>query len=289
MPTQTIEMLDNWQQRKHAQEPAQDPSHLARTAIAGANSYYRSSLLTVSQSVNHLTAAAESLLSLNQYLKTLQQMPDCLQLHQKLVHEIHAFETQAQSQGYRAETILIGRYALCAMLDETIEQSQIEGAEGWQNYRLLNAFQNEECAEERFFFILERISEEVNFHLDVLELIYLVLSLGYQGKFRNQSHGSMHLDKIKDGIYQKLKHHRPEPRLLLGEPPLASTDKTEQKKPKKLRFFMFKTLLLTLLCMLTIYLGFAYLFNEVTFPMQQQLQYMTQQAEQQASPSTDTL
>ncbi|WP_235378984.1 type IVB secretion system protein IcmH/DotU [Candidatus Coxiella mudrowiae] len=60
---------------------------------------------------------------------------------------------------------------------------------GWRQIGLLKTFQGEMWDGERFFVILKRSAEELALHLDLLELGYLCLSLGYQGKYDEKPDG----------------------------------------------------------------------------------------------------
>ena len=42
-------------------------------------------------------------------------------------------------------------------------------------------------------------------YIDLLEVMYICLSLGFEGKYRIQNRGKMHLDTIRDGLYKQIK------------------------------------------------------------------------------------
>lgn len=181
-----------------------------RVNLTPANSYYRSQLFTTFHSINPLIAAASPLLAI---ITKLGKQTSALQfsaLHKSLVHEMKAFECQTQNHGYRANTILAARYILCAWADEIILNTQEEAAVEWQKQSLLRTFQRESCGAERFFLILERSCEDPTLYIDLLELIYLCLRFGFQGKFRNQAHGYENLDTITDTLYQCIRQERGE-------------------------------------------------------------------------------
>lgn len=186
---------------------------VVRAPLAGSDSYYRSSTFTTHAGINPLISAASALLVINARLKHCSDYQNIANLYQHLVHEVRAFETKAQNLGFRTETILVARYALCAVLDETIMNSPW-GKQQWQQ-QLLNTFQREDNVGEKFFIILDRISEDASFHIDLLELIYVCLSLGYEGKYRDNQNNKADLDSIIDMLYQKIRKQRQELKPLL--------------------------------------------------------------------------
>ncbi len=246
---------------------------LNRTPIVGAHSYYRSQIFITQTDINPLIAAAEPLLAVSNKLKLLEHDAESNRLQLSIIHEINAFETNAQNRGYRAETILIARYVLCAALDETLECTPWGQTGKWSKQQLINSYQREESTAERFFLILERLCEEPAQHIDLLELIYLCLSLGFEGKFRQQAKGKIELDKIIDNLYQLICQYRQEPQSFI-QTELNSKTVAAQSQIY-LKPLILKTTSITFTLMLLIYLGFAYLFDLVSEPVQQQVQKLT--------------
>jgi len=187
--------------------PADDEQQ--RQPLVDGQSYYRSKFFHINADINPLIGAASPLLSIMTRFEQLTTAPELVELHQDLSHEIKAFEHKAQSGSYRANTILAARYILCTAVDEALTTTPW-GKEGWKQYSLLNAFQREQWGGERFFFILERSKEDPNLHIDLLELIYICLRLGYQGKFRQADQDPQQLGDIADNLYQCIRHQRGE-------------------------------------------------------------------------------
>lgn len=181
------------------------PLSSAREPIARIHSYYRTKTFTPTTGINPLVTAASPLLSLAGKLLRCDRYEDIDALYHGLIHEIKAFEHQTLSQGYRSEVILVARYILCATLDDLILNSPWDGKVDWQQHTLLMAFQKETNGDERFFVILERLIEDPALHIDMLELIYLCLSLGFKGKYRTIDNGKELLDEIIDDLYQTIR------------------------------------------------------------------------------------
>ena len=225
-PTSLDELTNNLLEM----EDAQPLSSTERVNLTPANSYYRSQLFTTFHSINPLIAAASPLLAMISKLNKKSSALEYASLHKNLVHEIKAFECQTQNHGYRANTILAARYILCAWADEMVlntqekEEAPLESVlekkakikdkskivANQKNQSLLQTFQRETCGSDRFFLILERSCEDPVLYIDLLELIYLCLRFGFQGKYKNQAQSFEDLNKITETLYQSIREERGE-------------------------------------------------------------------------------
>ena len=186
-----------------------DNEQSSRAILTGQHSYYRSKVYTTSLAINPLVASGSPLFTLVNQLKQMTEAPDINQLYQDLCHEIKAFENKAQNDSYRSNTLLAARYAICTLLDEIITEETTWGTKSnWQRQALLQAFQREAWGGERFFLILERSCEDATFHIDLLEWLYLCISLGYEGKYRRETQGYKKLQDVADDLYQTIMRQR---------------------------------------------------------------------------------
>ncbi len=247
---------------------------LTRTPLTGLGNHYSTHLYTARLSINPLITVAAPLFSLISRLRKTTHYDNLERLQQELIHEIKAFESAAQMENYRVETIIIARYALCASLDEAITNT-IWDENRWRPYQLLPHFQDEACGGERLFIILERLSEDSAYHIELLEMLYLCLSLGFEGKFRQMEQGKTQLDRTIDNLYQLIREQRGDfaKPLTKSTPQMPATQKnTAEPKAPPLPIWM--TLLLTLIILLTLLTGFNYLLDESAAPLMQESQQL---------------
>lgn len=177
--------------------------------------------------VNPLTAAAEPLLTWASHLREQQQAPDLKELYKTLFQEIKIFENRVYGLGYRSQVILAARYLLCALLDEIILTRPWGKHSIWETQNLMNAFHREAWGSEHFFLILERSSEDLTLYIDVLELGYICLNLGYLGKYRKYE-DRQELNTYLDNLYNLIQQYRRKfSQSLFIEP--------QKRKPKKYR------------------------------------------------------
>ena len=138
--------------------------------------------------------------------------------------EIRAFESRALAlSDIEQAQIIASRYVLCTAVDEAVSTS-LSGENGeWSKHGLLSTFHNETWGGEKFFQILDRCMQQPARNLYILELMYLLLSLGFEGKFGVRERGPIALEALRDKIYKQI-------RLLRGEPPQDLSPKVESPK-----------------------------------------------------------
>jgi len=161
--------------------------------------------------LNPLLQAANPLLVLAGRVRTTLAQSDIGGLRRQALEAIRTFEERAGSAGVRSETVLAARYALCATLDEAV-LSTPWGAQGdWASETLLVTLHREAWGGEKFFEMLERISRDPARHIDLMELQYACLALGFTGKFQVLDRGQNQLADIQRDLYQKIRAHRGTP------------------------------------------------------------------------------
>jgi len=151
---------------------------------------------------NPVTAAALSLLSLCSRLRNTVAHRDIAGLQQQLVGGIRAFEDRVLRQGMAQEQVRMASYALCTLLDETILNTPWGAQSIWGHQSLLVIFHKEAWGGEKFFQIATHLARQPAQNLYLIELFYLCLSLGFQGKYRIMRDGSNELERYRDELYQ---------------------------------------------------------------------------------------
>lgn len=157
--------------------------------------------------LNPLVRAANPLLDLVVPLRAMTRAPDMEALRERLVQAIQQFEAQARNSRLEPQKIAASRYALCTLVDETISSTPW-GAGVWNSRSLLVSFHNEAWGGEKFFLILQRLSQEPRTHVDVLELMYLCLALGLEGRYRVLDHGFDQLSALRERLLQLIREQR---------------------------------------------------------------------------------
>ncbi|MGN6650453.1 DotU family type VI secretion system protein [Trinickia sp.] len=158
---------------------------------------------------NPLVAAANPLLNLVPQIRSAVHHPNPAWLREHLAAEIRQFETRAQQAGVAPEAIIGARYCLCTALDEAAALTPW-GAGVWSAHSLLVQFHNETWGGEKFFQVLERLSQHPRQHLDLLELLYFCLALGFEGRYRVLDNGRSQLEALRQQLAQTIRSMRGE-------------------------------------------------------------------------------
>jgi type VI secretion system protein ImpK len=245
---------------------------LSRAPLSAPQSYYRSKVYTVQLGINPLIAAASTLFSLTSKLRESESYTDINGLYQQLSHEIKAFENNAQAQNYRSDIILVARYVLCALLDETILNTSWGKISNWERHKLLVTFHSEQNGDDRFFAILDRIIEDPALHIDLLEMLYLCLNYGFEGKYRYQENGKAMLDTIIDRLFERIRFQRGDIKKDFTTLHKTTTQTKTIQIQKKAHTPIW--LIITSMCaaMMMVYGGFNYLLSNDISRIYQQLE-----------------
>lgn len=158
--------------------------------------------------LNPLVQAASPLLLLIGGLRSSTSSTDVSGLRRHALEEIRRFEENAQRAGVRNEIVLAARYALCAGLDEAVLSTPWGAQSEWAQHPLLVALHREAWGGEKFFEMLDRISVDPARHIDLMELQYLILALGFTGKYQMLERGHEHLADLQQNLYRKIRGER---------------------------------------------------------------------------------
>ncbi|QBE67595.1 type VI secretion system protein TssL [Pseudoduganella lutea] len=196
------------------QQPVQPPSLLPREGTAGPATVPPSPASRPAGPVhlhgaglNPLVQAANPLLDLVPPLRRMASHPDVEGLRVSLVQAVRNFETTVRAAQVDHELIAAARYALCTLLDETIASTPWGGG-AWPSRSLLVTFHNEAFGGEKFFLILQKLSQNPKASLPALELMYVCLALGFEGRYRVMENGRSQLDTLRDRLLQMIERER---------------------------------------------------------------------------------
>ncbi len=106
------------------------------------------------------------------------------QLKRLLISYIKDFERTCISHGKPAEATEQAKYALAAFIDETVINSENNCRESWIADPLAVSFFNDSLAGDNFFKRLEALLPDLKRNLEVVEVFYFALALGFQGRYR---------------------------------------------------------------------------------------------------------
>jgi type VI secretion system protein ImpK len=193
------------QQPPQAVTPQYQPQQQAHAQPAAGNAYF-----STSSGLNPLVNAASTLIAVFEKTRQSVSHPDVGGLHQRLVNEIKTFENRAKETGIKPEIVLSARYAVCAALDEAVLNTPWGSESAWPQRTLLSVFHNETSGGEKFFLILDRMKQQPAENLYILELMYIFLSLGFEGKYRVIHRGRDTIEQLRDELFTIIRRQRGE-------------------------------------------------------------------------------
>jgi len=159
--------------------------------------------------INPLVAAAAPVLTLAARIRGSATVPDVEALRSVTAGELQQFEERAAQAGAPPETFRLARYVLAATVDD-LAQNTPWGNDEWPARSMVSMFHREAFGGERFFEVLERARRDAARNLDLLELIFICLALGFAGQYRVTPQGNRDLDRIRDDLFRAIRNQRGE-------------------------------------------------------------------------------
>ena len=166
--------------------------------------------------LNPLVSAAGALLGLIASLRHLSQQPNVPALRASLTAAVQRFEAQAHKVGVANETVIAARYVLCTALDEAVANTPWGAEAGWNKQSLLVQYHNETWGGEKVFQLLAKLAQNVPANRNLLELVYCVLALGFEGRYRVIDGGRAQLDSVRQRLADLIRQDRPAPEVDLS-------------------------------------------------------------------------
>lgn len=192
-----------------AHEPAMDTHHPAH--LQGING----DTLSAGSQINQLIIHAMPLLMLITQLRHTVEHPNVASLRAQVLTEIKTFEKKLTDIHYPMRILIAARYCLCTALDETVLSRPWGTSSVWVQESLLSLLHNETWGGERFYIILEDMLKDTRKHIDFIELVYYLLSLGFEGKFYGEQHQTVR-EEIRNRLFYRIRSARQKPDRLLS-------------------------------------------------------------------------
>ena len=198
-------------------EVADDVSYVARqqpTLVSEPS--MQSRLVKIKAARNPLLEAAQPL------LRALADMPEALKpdevetLHRLLTREVSSFQSLCNSAQVRHEHAIGASYALCTAIDEAAHSTRWGGGAAgggagiWASRQLAVAFHDDARGGDKVFLLIGRLVAGPDEHIDLLELLYFVLGLGFEGRYATAVGGRRQLETIRHRLFSVLNASRAE-------------------------------------------------------------------------------
>jgi len=161
--------------------------------------------------MNELVALATPLFSLISRIRNRAQHLDPEKLRQAVVAEMRRFEEAALKARIEPKNIKVARYALCATLDDVVLNTPWGDQSSWGLHSMVATFHRETVGGDRFYDLLSRLEQDPANNIDLLEFMYMCLSLGFEGRLRVDRAGATRHQEIRTGLASIIKAKRGAP------------------------------------------------------------------------------
>jgi type VI secretion system protein ImpK len=159
--------------------------------------------------INPLVALANPILGAVPEIRHMLKHRDPALLRKSLVDQVRAFRMKAEAAGVAQGTVEDSVYALGALLDDAA--SFTPWGHDWSTKGVLQELLQKTDGADTLVARLEKISNNAAADASLLELYYICLALGFEGRYRNAPNGRRELGLLNDRIYSAVARHRPRP------------------------------------------------------------------------------
>ncbi|MDF3605057.1 type VI secretion system protein TssL, long form [Paracoccus sp. DMF-8] len=192
----------------HRDRPA---APMRTTAKISLDNALRTSEIGGGSSTNPLLASAASLLILLGRLRTGMVDLQVAPLMEHVTIEIDRFERNALAAGVDPHEALVAKYALSGTADDIVQNLPGSDRGSWQQYSMVARFFHKRDSGVGFFQEAEKAMQAPAQRYNLLELMLVCMSLGFEGQFRTAPNGAVELARIRKAIYETLRRVNPRP------------------------------------------------------------------------------
>jgi len=220
---------------------------------------------------NPLVDYAGELLSLGCQLMSADSHNDVKSLRTECVRLIKNYENELYQSHVNPSLIRSAGFCLCCFMDEAVLNTDWGGSSDWSSQSLLSSFHKQTFGGEVFYTLLDKSIQYSASQHQLVELMYLCLTLGFQGKMRIEEHGDRKLERYRGNAYLAIKDEKsPVPT------ELSPGWKKKLEKGEKLRtkISLLNIIISFAALLLFIYLVFNHYIDEYVAPVSNQLRVL---------------
>lgn len=213
--------------------------------------------------LNPLADAAGYLFSVLGKLKQSKTYSQFSKLQKALIQEINTFQETAKNHGYNADYIIVCRYVICASFDDIISNMSWGSQDQCDSYSLLSAFNQDTQHQDKFLTILKHAIKEPALYIDLMEFMYICLSMGYKGQYRSIEHDQYQLELITHHLYKHIQAYRGSINKTLSPTPLKTFRSAVKSAPQNNSSTLF-IFFVTACVIMTIFVSLNYLMDIIS-------------------------
>lgn len=179
-------------------------------------------LIKIKAAENPLMTAAQPLVLTLASLSSLVLSADTVPaFHALLVREVETFQRLCTQANLPREHVVAASYALCTALDEAANGTEWGGGNAaagiansavgvWASQMLASYFHDDTAGGIKVYQLIGRLmTHKPEGHIDLLELLHCILSLGFEGQYRSLPDGRRQHETIRQRIHAVISQARP--------------------------------------------------------------------------------
>lgn len=151
-----------------------------------------------------IVASAAPLLNLAHALRHTAEQPDIEQLRRTSTEAINRYERDLAGARISPERARAAHYIVCATVDDVVLSKPWGVRAGWARSGLVSTYHMDVTGGDKVFDLLDHFHQSPGANKDLLLLIYLCLSLAFEGRTRVSPRGALELSRIRDSLYKTL-------------------------------------------------------------------------------------
>jgi type VI secretion system protein ImpK len=130
---------------------------------------------------------------------------DAEALRARVGEELRKLERTFVGLGMGAERARYAHYMVCATVDDLVLSFPAGSTSSWTRNPVVLAFHRDTTSGERFYEILDRLKADPGANQDLLELIYVCLAVGFEGRLRIYPGRIAELERIREDLFRALR------------------------------------------------------------------------------------
>jgi type VI secretion system protein ImpK len=162
---------------------------------------------------NPLLEAARPLIRAVADMPTFLSPKQARQFHTSLIQEMDVFAQLCDRARIEERDMLGARYCLCTALDEAAMQTPWGRGGGkafnWAKHDLAGALHQDRQGGSKVFLLLGQLMQRPREHLNLLEVIFRLMSVGFEGRYRHIENGHQEHELIRQAVYKAIQAQRP--------------------------------------------------------------------------------
>ncbi len=158
--------------------------------------------------MNRLNAIGATLFALISRIRNRAQHMEPDTLRRNVVAEVRNFESKAIAAGIDPQQVKVARYAICATIDDVVLNTPWGEQSSWAMQSMVGTFHKETVGGDRFYDVLARLEKDPPNNIELLEFMYMCLSLGFDGRLRVEPGGMDKHLQIRMGLARIIRAQR---------------------------------------------------------------------------------